>query len=120
MTWPGIDLWRPYVGLVAWLPRDHYNPDDPHSGRPTVVLKVLAAERVCIVVTRTTSIQAVRPTDVMHEPDPELGCDHKGWWQAFRVYRVPFSAYDDEDVIIYKKLDDELLIRITRIYEGQS
>ena|SRR5258708_22050214 len=119
MTWPGLDLWRPYVGLVAWLPRDHYDPGDPHEGRPAVVIKVVAAEMVCIVVTRTSDIQCVRAGDVVHQQDTDLGCDRQGWWQPHRFCRVLFSAFDDEDVIVYKKLDDELLVRITRLYEEQ-
>ena len=120
MTWPGNDLWRPYVGLVARLSRDHYNPGDQHARRPTVVVKVLAIERVCIVVTRTSDNTTVRRGDVAHHADANVGCDRPGWWQPRRAYRVSFSAYDDEDTCIYKKLDEETLDRVMRAYEERS
>jgi hypothetical protein len=117
MTWPGLQSWIPYVGLVAWLPRDYYNPSDPHTRRPTVVVKVMRPERACIVVTRTTEVAAVRPYDVAHEPDMGVGCDRQGWWQPRRAYRVLFSVYQDEDVEIYKQLDGGTLTRVLRAYE---
>jgi hypothetical protein len=120
MTWPGQDLWRPYVGLVAWLPRDHYDPGDPHDGRPTVVIKVLPAERACIVVTRTSGVYTVCRGDVVHQPDAALGCERQGWWQAGRACRVLFSAYEDEDTRKYAKLDDKTFDRIKRAYEEQQ
>jgi len=80
MTWPGMELWRPYVGLVAWLPRDYYNPSDPKAGRPVVVIKVLSGERACIVVTRTSDIETIRRGDIVHQSDAALGCDRPGWW----------------------------------------
>jgi hypothetical protein len=120
MTWPGMDRWRPFVGLVAWLPRDYYNPGDPHLGRPVVVIKLIPGERACIVVTRTSDLTTVARGDIIHQPDPDLGCEKLGWWQAKHTYRVYFSAFDDEDVQKYTKIDDDILSRIIQAYEEQS
>jgi len=117
MTWPGQRLWIPYVGLVSKLPRDHYDPSDPHKGRPAVVVKVMQTERACMVVTRTTEVGVVRPYDIVHQIDLSVGCDHQGWWQVRRDYRVLFSAFDDEDVEIYQTLDNDTLTQVLRAYE---
>lgn len=64
---------------------------------------------------------AVRPYDVAHEADLDVGCDRRGWWQVRRAYRVRFSAYQDNDVEIYKQLDDDTLARVLlRAYEERS
>jgi hypothetical protein len=99
------------------MPRDYYNPADPKSGRPTVVVRVLQAERACILFTRTSEVGVVRRDDVLHGPDAALGCDTRGWWQPWRVHRVSFSAYDDENTIKYSKLDAETLERVVRAYQ---
>ena len=117
MTWPGNDLWIPVVGLVVYLPREHYNPDDPHIGRPAVVIKVLRADRTCTVVTRTSSVEAVGPGDILHQADAALGCEKQGWWQPRRIYRVLFSAFDDEETQKYTKLDQDTLEKVIRAYE---
>ena len=81
------------------------------------MVRLLAVERACIVVTRTSDVATVRRDDIVHQPDATLGCERQGWWQPRRAYRVLFSAYDDEDTCIYKKLDDETLGRIMSAYE---
>ncbi|SRR6266568_3155561 len=118
MTWPGLPIWLPYVGLVAWLAREHYDPTDPKAGRLVVVVKVMRVERACVVMTRTSEVAAVRRGDVVHQSDAGLGCDRQGWWQPWRVRRVLVSAFDDEDTIIYTKLDDDTLACVMRAYEG--
>jgi hypothetical protein len=120
MTWPGQRMWIPYVGLVARLPREHYDPSDGHKGRPVVVIKVMSAERACTVLTRTTEVAVVRHYDVAHQIDLSVGCDHQGWWQVRRAYRVLFSAFEDEDVEIYQRLDDDTLTRVLRAYEERQ
>jgi hypothetical protein len=122
MTWPGLSLWIPSVGLVAWLPRAHYDPSDPHAGRPAVVIKVLPVEKVCIAVTRTSAIETIGRSrgDVLHQEDPAFGCDRQGWWQARRPHRVQFSAFTDEETVRYEqKLDMKTLDAIIRAYEEQ-
>jgi hypothetical protein len=49
-----------------------------------------------------------------------VGCDHQGWWQVRRAYRVLFSAFEDEDVEIYQRLDDDTLTRVLRAYEERQ
>ena len=123
MTWPGMNLWIPTVGLVAWLPRDHYDPNDPHAGRLAVVIKVFQVEKVCIVITRTSDIGTIGRGrgDVLHQADPAFDCDHQGWWQAHRPHRVLFSTFTDEEVRRFdQKLDKDTLDRIIRAYEEQS
>lgn len=120
MTWPGQKLWQPYVGLVAVLPRDYYDERDEHARRPTVVVRVLPVERVCIVVTRTSQLLVPHRQDIWHDKDVELLCDRQGWWQPWRSYRVDFAAYDDEEVGPHAKMGGELLDRIIRAYEERS
>jgi hypothetical protein len=117
MVWPGLTLWRPPIGFIAWLPREHYDPGDQKDGRPTVVIKYIEAERACWVVGRTTSMRALHGGDVVHQRVPETpGLDKVGWWQAWRPYRVLYSAYDDPDVIEYAKLDENTLQQVIKKY----
>ena len=74
MTWPGLIRKQPYRGLTAWLPRDYYDPGDPHAGRPAVVIKVLQVEKACIVVTRTSQNTVPHRGDIYHDADPKLPC----------------------------------------------
>lgn len=120
MTWPGLSVWRPYVGLVTWLPREYYNERDPHAGRPTVVVRVLPVERTCIVITRTSDKMVSHIGDIWHDADPALFCDSQGWWQPRRAHRVDFAVYDDEELGEFAKMDPELLARIIAAYEVRS
>jgi hypothetical protein len=120
MTWPGQRLWRPPVGLVAVLPRDYYNERDPHARRPTVVVRILPADGVCLVVTRTSDATVAHSRDIWHEKDPELLCDRPGWWQPWRVQPVFFGAYDDEDTKPHVIMSGNLLDRIIAAYQECS
>ncbi|WP_435125950.1 hypothetical protein [Micromonospora tulbaghiae] len=120
MTWPGQRVWRPPVGLVAVLSRDYYNPRDPHARRPTVVVRVLPADRACLVVTRTSDTMVAHSKDIWHDKDPELLCDRQGWWQPRRVHRVDFGAYDDEDTKPHVIMSGDLLDRIIAAYQEFS
>ncbi|MEU4159239.1 hypothetical protein [Actinoplanes sp. NPDC026670] len=119
MTWPNMQLFQPYLGLVTKLPRDSYDERDPHEGRPTVVIRVLRAERKVIVVTRTSQLQNKRAGDIYHDADPALPCcTEPGLWQPRRFYRVPFAVYDDPELGVFAKMDEKLLARITEAWEG--
>jgi hypothetical protein len=112
---------RPYLGLVVRLPREYYDARDEHAGRPTVVVKVMPAERACIVVTRTSQTRVDHRGDIYHAADPKLPCcDMQGWWQPRRHYRVNFAAYDDEEIGEFATMDSALLDRIIAAYEGRS
>jgi hypothetical protein len=120
MTWPGQRLWRPYVGLVTVLPREYYNEFDDHGRRPTVVVRVLSVERVCIVVTRTSQLGVPHHRDIWTDKDLDLLCDRQGWWQPWRSHRVNFAAYDDPEVGRHATMPEELLARIIYAYERCS
>lgn len=120
MTWPGQRLWQPYEGLVAVLPHDYYNPRDRHARRPTVVVRVLPADRKCLVVTRTSDPLTNHADDIWHDKDLALLCDRQGWWQPWRVHRVDFGAYDDEDTKPHVKMTGDLLARIIAAYREFS
>lgn len=121
MTWPGLAMRQPYLGLVVWLPREYYDPQDPHTGRPTVVVKMMKAERACIVMTRTSQTNVPHHGDIYHPADPKLPCcDMPGWWQPRRLHRVPFAIYDDREIGEFATMDGVLLDRITAAFERRS
>jgi hypothetical protein len=96
------------------MPRDLYDPHDPHAGRPTVVVAIREKAGEADIVTRTTDVP--QRHDVSHPADSNHpSCDELGFWQPRRRYSVPLSTWDDPDVTREGLLTEDVFNQILRV-----
>ena len=101
----------PVVGGVYWLSRDYYDPSD-QADHPQLVISLDRVRRVAITVSRTSKEHAAGRMGVSHPKDDELGLSMNGWWRLHRPHRVPFSAFDDEEVEMLGRLDEGSMVKV--------
>lgn len=119
MVLPGIALYRPTLRSVYWLDRAAYNPRDPKTERPAVIVAMREKAGFADVVTRTTSDK--HNGDVPHGADRALGLSRPGWWQpTYRYYEVPSAWFDEPDVTPAGKLDQRTFDLVLAAWTGRT
>jgi hypothetical protein len=113
----GIPGRIPALGHVYVMPPGYYDPSDS-TGHPVLVIKLDPVVREALVVTRTTKPYAKGPNWVTHPPQPALGLKEYGWWRLAYPKPVQYILFNEADVTICGKLDDETWARVLRNLEG--